>query len=68
MKANWLAAAALLAAGTDAAAAPQVPGTLAGVNVSFSSRPKFHQSTIILFPYILRIDNSTPFLPFGQIS
>lgn len=40
MKANWLAAAALLAAGTDAAAAPQVPGTLAGVKVSFSSRPK----------------------------
>ena len=40
MKANWLAAAALLAAGTDAAAAPQVPGTLAGVKVSLSSRPK----------------------------
>ncbi|KAJ4010586.1 beta-glucosidase [Fusarium irregulare] len=34
MKANWLAAAALLAAGTDAAAAPQVPGTLAGVKIA----------------------------------
>lgn len=33
MKANWLAAAVYLAAGTDAA----VPDTLAGVNVSYSS-------------------------------
>jgi ABC-type sugar transport system substrate-binding protein len=33
MKANWLAAAVYLAAGTDTAAAAQVPDTLAGVNL-----------------------------------